>query len=386
MRAPQFNVRMAAPKHVVIELYDMIGPAFLGMIDETVVSRAIKEAGAVDEITMRINSEGGDAFAGLAIYNLLKEQKVPVNIVVDGIAASAASLPVMAGTNVRIPKSAMLMIHDPATMTFGGVHDHQNGIKNLETTKRAVLAAYASKTGLTEDRLSQMMTDETWMTGEEAVSMKFADSVGGEVPTASAAAGETAKPRMQFRNAPPQFFNLVAMTAAQFPKGDPMTTATPAAPPAAPETPPTAPAAPVAASQMAAPPAATPAPPVAQVVDVPATVQMAIATERKRVADITAMCTRANCTDRAQKWINDGTAVSDVQNALFDVLCANRPPVGGDAVGGPQMSGVDDKLKAEYAQGRQVYMTNGITEEQFIKSRRIDLGLDQLVIGGAVAK
>lgn len=387
MRSPNFRAQMASKGHVEIEIYDMIGPAWYGMIDETVVSNAMKEVGDFDRITVRINSPGGDAYSGLAIFNLLRDQKVPVNVIVDGVAASAASIVAMAGTNVRIPKSAILMIHDPWTIALGDVQAMQKAIDQLAVVKKAAVAAYAAKTGMAESEIAKLMSDETWMTGEEAVAKKFADSIGHEVsPPAEPLPQQSIQ--LPYRRAPSNFRSLVAMSAAAPPvsKDDPMTTATPAAPPAAPETPPTAPTAPVAAPQMTATPAATPAPPVAQVVDVPATVQMAIATERKRVADITAMCARANCTDRAQKWINDGTAVSDVQNALFDVLCANRPPVGGDATGGPQMAIGDDKLKAEYAEGRQVYMANGITEEQFIKSRRIDLGLEQLVIGGAAAK
>lgn len=375
MKTPVLNVRMAAPKHVELEIYDDIGPAWAGMIDESVVASALKGAGEYSEITVRINSPGGSAYSGLAIFNLLRDQNVPVNIIVDGVAASAASLIAMAGTNVRIPKSALLMIHDPATLAWGGEEDLQNAINQLKAVKKASVAAYATKTGLSEDVIAQMMAEETWLTGEEAVSQKFADTLTAETAKSAKPAPQNALP-VRYRRAPENFLNLVAMSAAAQPvsKESEMTTATLAAPPA--ET-----AAPVLETAASVPVATSATPPVAQVVDVNGQVQTAIANERKRVADITAMCNRAGCTDRAQNWINNGTSVSDVQNALFDVLCTNRPPVGGESAGGPIAATGDERFKQEYAASRDIYMQNGVTEEAYIKSRRIDMGLEILKVG-----
>lgn len=128
-------------------------------------------------ITVWINSPGGDVFAAAQIYNMLRDYKGSVTVKIDGIAASAASVIAMAGDTVCVSPVAMMMIHNPATMAMGEVKDMQKAIAMLNEVKESILNAYEFKTGLTRARLSHMMDDETWFNAKKAVELGFADKI-----------------------------------------------------------------------------------------------------------------------------------------------------------------------------------------------------------------
>ena len=128
-------------------------------------------------ITVWINSPGGDVFAAAQIYNMLRNYKGSVTVKIDGIAASAASVIAMAGNTVCVSPVAMMMIHNPATMAMGEAKDMQKAIAMLNEVKESILNAYESKTGLTRARLSHMMDDETWFNAKKAVELGFADKI-----------------------------------------------------------------------------------------------------------------------------------------------------------------------------------------------------------------
>lgn len=128
-------------------------------------------------ITVWINSPGGDVFAAAQIYNMLRDYKGSVTVKIDGIAASAASVIAMAGNMVCVSPVAMMMIHNPATMAMGEAKDMQKAIAMLNEVKESILNAYESKTGLTRARLSHMMDDETWFNAKKAVELGFADKI-----------------------------------------------------------------------------------------------------------------------------------------------------------------------------------------------------------------
>ena len=128
-------------------------------------------------ITVWINSPGGDVFAAAQIYNMLRDYKGSVTVKIDGIAASAASVIAMAGDTVCVSPVAMLMIHNPATMAMGEAKDMQKAIAMLNEVKESILNAYEFKTGLTRARLSHMMDDETWFNAKKAVELGFADKI-----------------------------------------------------------------------------------------------------------------------------------------------------------------------------------------------------------------
>ena len=128
-------------------------------------------------ITVWINSPGGDCFAAAQIYNMLTDYKGKVTVMIDGLAASAASVIAMAGDTVKVSPVSMLMIHNPATMAAGDKNDMQKAIEMLDSVKNSIINAYATKTGLSRNKLSKLMDDETWMDANMAVQLHFADEI-----------------------------------------------------------------------------------------------------------------------------------------------------------------------------------------------------------------
>lgn len=139
------------------------------------------------KITIRINSVGGDFYTGLAIYTQLKSLPGEKIVVVDGIAASAASLIAMAGDTIKMPAGALMMIHDVLSGMCGYYNKTElEQISNvLDTLATAAAEIYASKTGLSIDEIRAIMTAETWLTGRQAVEQKFADEILFEEPDIS---------------------------------------------------------------------------------------------------------------------------------------------------------------------------------------------------------
>ena len=129
------------------------------------------------DITVWINSPGGDCVAAAQIYNMLANYKGNVTVKIDGIAASAASVIAMAGNTVLMSPVSMMMIHNPATMAFGDHTDMAKAIEMLEGVKDSIINAYALKTGMSRAKLSRLMDAETWMDATKAVELGFADDI-----------------------------------------------------------------------------------------------------------------------------------------------------------------------------------------------------------------
>lgn len=129
------------------------------------------------DITVWINSPGGDCFAAAQIYNMLRDYSGRVTVKIDGIAASAASVIAMAGDTVLVSPVSMIMIHNPATIAMGDHNEMQKAIEMLDSVKDSIINAYALKTGLSHNKLAELMENETWMDAREAVKLKFADDV-----------------------------------------------------------------------------------------------------------------------------------------------------------------------------------------------------------------
>ena len=128
-------------------------------------------------ITVWINSPGGDVFAAAQIYNMLRDYKGSVTVKIDGIAASAASVIAMAGDTVCVSPVAMMMIHNPMTVAMGDTAEMQKAIEMLSSVKDSIINAYEIKTGLSRAKLSHLMDAETWMDAGKAVELGFADEV-----------------------------------------------------------------------------------------------------------------------------------------------------------------------------------------------------------------
>ena len=128
-------------------------------------------------ITVWINSPGGDCVAAAQIYNMLMDYKGDVTVKIDGIAASAASVIAMAGTKVLMSPVSMMMIHNPATIAFGDTAEMQKAINMLSEVKESIMNAYEIKTGMSRTKISHLMDAETWMDAHKAVELGFADDI-----------------------------------------------------------------------------------------------------------------------------------------------------------------------------------------------------------------
>lgn len=128
-------------------------------------------------ITVYINSYGGDCVAAAQIYNMLTNYNGKVTIKIDGIAASAASVIAMAGDKVLMSPVSVIMIHNPLTMVCGDHKEMEKAIDMLAEVKESIINAYEYKTGLSRAKLSHLMESETWMNANKAVELGFADGI-----------------------------------------------------------------------------------------------------------------------------------------------------------------------------------------------------------------
>lgn len=138
--------------------------------------RAELNAGS-GNITVWINSYGGDVFAASQIYTMLMNYSGAVTVKIGGIAASAASVIAMAGGSVEMAPTSILMIHDPATVAVGNTEEMRAAIKMLDEIKESIVNAYELKTGLSREKIAKMMSAETWMNARKAVELGFADKI-----------------------------------------------------------------------------------------------------------------------------------------------------------------------------------------------------------------
>lgn len=140
----------------------------------TGLEKAIKSFNGKD-ITVWINSNGGECFAASVIYTALKNHKGKVTIKIDGTAISAASVIAMAGDEVLMSPTSVMMIHNPLTVAQGEVKDMQKAIEILTEVKESILNAYVKKTNLSREEISDMMDNETWMSADTAIKLGFAN-------------------------------------------------------------------------------------------------------------------------------------------------------------------------------------------------------------------
>ena len=156
--------------------------------DDDITPQLFREelnAGSGD-ITVWINSPGGDCVAAAQIYNMLMDYRGSVTVKIDGIAASAASVIAMAGTKVLVSPVSMLMMHNPATIASGDAAEMQKAIAMLDEVKESIINAYEIKTGMSRAKLSHLMDAETWMDAHTAVDLGFADEIMARTADAGA--------------------------------------------------------------------------------------------------------------------------------------------------------------------------------------------------------
>lgn len=349
-------------------LYGEFGPAWLDRIEAKSVADALAGIDRQAALTVGINTRGGSSHEAHAIYNLFKDWPGHVHMRIDGLAASAGSVVIMAGDEISIAENGYVMTHESSAATEGTAAELRDTANILEQLDQTTIALYAARTGNTPDELAAWMRSSTWMSAAQALERKFVDRINPN---------KAVRPPVS----PEQFAKLPDPIRAEMErwrvpevqqKAESMTTPAPAAP-----------AVPPASSAGTPAPtttAATPAPAAVNPQQAAPNVTELIAAERKRGADITAACQMAGCPDRAAKYIEDGVAVEAVQAQLLTFVCQQRQPVGGDGTGAGTAGGAgqsadpDQALKAEYRQNAALYAQQGLDEKSFLEVRRFELG------------
>lgn len=168
---------------VEILIYDQIGKDWWTGegIEAKAFAEALKTIPKSREIKLRINSPGGNVWDGLAIHNLLVDRKDKIVTIIDGVAASIASVIALSGRELKMPRNALMMIHDPWGVVQGTAEDMENGAEMLRKHRDSIASVYEGKTHMDPEEIRRMMKEETWMTGDDAKAMKFADTVTDEV-------------------------------------------------------------------------------------------------------------------------------------------------------------------------------------------------------------
>lgn len=193
MTNSKFSVVAKSPTVAEVTLYDVID-RFYGVSAEGIYQQ-LKALGDVKEIRVRINSPGGSVFEGTAIYNLLRSHSAKITTIVDGLAASMASVVAMAGDEIEMGDGAYMMIHDPLGQVRGDSEEMRDMADLLDKLKGQIIGIYSRRTGHGEAQIAQWMKEETWMTSTEAIQNRFANR---SVPSLRVAAV-----------APMDFFNRV---------------------------------------------------------------------------------------------------------------------------------------------------------------------------------
>jgi ATP-dependent Clp protease protease subunit len=172
--APFYRFRAATGSGTAtLQIFDVIGLDGTGAGDFRVALAAL----TASTINVEINSPGGDVFDGIAIYNMLKASGKTIVTKVTGIAASAASVILMAGESREVPTNTFVMVHNPVTDSYGTAAQHRKVAEVLEKIGAGLVDTYAKTTGLSEARVKVLLAQDTWMTADEALALGFATKV-----------------------------------------------------------------------------------------------------------------------------------------------------------------------------------------------------------------
>lgn len=178
----QWNSSIASARNddATITMYDQIGgDGWSDGVTSKRISAALRSIGDKD-VTVLLNSPGGDFFEGIAIYNLLREHPHKVTVKVLGLAASAASIIAMAGDEIEVAKAGFLMIHNTWVFAIGNRHDLRDAAVVLDEFDNTLATLYADSTENDKKAVAKMMDEETWMSGQTAVDKGFATKLLSE--------------------------------------------------------------------------------------------------------------------------------------------------------------------------------------------------------------
>ena len=171
------TIEAKAGRSTCIHIYDEIGVH--GITAKTFLEDLKKLKGK--DVTIHINSTGGDVFQGQAIYTALKNYTGKVTVKIEGLAASMATIIALAADRVEMTSNSLFMIHSPMSNVFGNKSQMRKQINALEKVETTMLSVYKAKTNISEDEIEQMMARETWLSAHEALELGFVDEVLGAV-------------------------------------------------------------------------------------------------------------------------------------------------------------------------------------------------------------
>ena len=175
------NAVMISKKKAEIRIYGVIGEGWFADATPKNINEELDALGNISEIDVRINSRGGGVFAGCAIYNSLKRHPAKVNIFIDGICASIATVVAMAGDTIHMSKVSMMMIHNPYYGATGGeAKELRKQADDLDQFREVSIEAYLSKVNITRDDLIEKMDATTWMTAKTALAHGFVTNIESE--------------------------------------------------------------------------------------------------------------------------------------------------------------------------------------------------------------
>lgn len=172
----EMQMRQVGGSAAEILMYGDLGAMFRGMTAKDFADQ-VRALGRVSEITLRIASEGGAVTDGLAMYNTLMRHPARILVEIDGVAASSATLPAMAGDRIRIAEDGMVMIHNPWVPNGGTSDELRKKADTLDKLEGTIRSIYTKRTGKSDDDIDVMMASETWMTSDEALEHGFVDEV-----------------------------------------------------------------------------------------------------------------------------------------------------------------------------------------------------------------
>ena len=328
-------------KTAEIVIYDEIGKSWWG--EDTVSAKQflddLKALGDdVENITLRVNSPGGDVFDGVAIHNSLKNHKAKVTAHVDGIAASAASFIVMAADKIVMPANSFLLIHGASGMSWGNADDMRAVADDLDRIDKSLTSTYVARAGSTTAKVKALMKEDRLMDAAEAKEWGFADEVTSEKKMAA---------KFSLRLLPKAAADRVRAETGTEP-GEDASTSTDPETPEVPEVPPVSP-----VKEPETPPAVVePAATTAKVITLDVAKQQGVEEHRKYVASITDLCTLAASPERVGGYVRANTPIEQVRKELLEMRAAEtvmpHHPLAPPAPPATAWNKITDKLNARF--------------------------------------
>ena len=327
-----FTMKAEDDKTAEIYIYDEIGTSWWG--EETVSAKSfvdeLKALGDVTDITLRINSPGGDVFDGVTIHNAIKTHKATVTAHVDGLAASAASYIAMAADNIVMPSNSFMLIHGASGMSWGNADDMRAVAEDLDRIDKSLTATYVARSNTAKVKISALHEEDRLMDAAEAKDWGFADEVTQPVKMAA---------NYSLRLLPKAAADRIHAEIGEGNGGLPE--------PIIPE-----PVVEPVVKPVELPAPAIKDPPTAQVVTLDAAKKQGIEEHRTYVSSVTDLCTLAKTPERVGGYVRANTPVDQVRKELLTmraqepVIMPHHPLVPAAQVSSTAWGKITDKINA----------------------------------------